>query len=325
MKQYTQLSQEERYNISAAVKSKTPKAQLAREIGRHRSTIYRELKRNKGQRGYRPKQAHELAQQRCYRKTSEFTDFALAYIEHLIHCNWSPEQIAGRLQQCGWLDVPSHEWIYQYIYQQQGKGNTMHKHLRCQKTYRKRGFKSNDRRGQIANKTSIHCRDAVIENRERLGDFEGDTIIGKHHKGALLTLVERKSLYTHIVFLGATRVSSVTIANCISRLKLSNAYSVTFDNGKEFAEHERLQQRGIDTYFADPYKSIQRARNENTNGLIRYEEHCSVKPKSSSFDDLSHEQIQQIEDALNNRPRKSLGWLTPNEVMASFYTVALAS
>lgn len=118
MKQYTQLSQEERYNISAAVKSKTPKAQLAREIGRHRSTIYRELKRNKGQRGYRPKQAHELAQQRCYRKTSEFTDFALAYIEHLIHCNWSPEQIAGRLQQCGWLDVPSHEWIYQYIYQQ---------------------------------------------------------------------------------------------------------------------------------------------------------------------------------------------------------------
>lgn len=100
----------------------------------------------------------------------------------------------------------------------------------------------------------------MIENRERLGDFEGNTIIGKHHKGALLTLVERKSLYTHIVFLGATRVSSVTIDNCISRLKLSNAYSVTFDNGKEFAEHERLRQQGIDTYFADPYKSIQRAR-----------------------------------------------------------------
>lgn len=100
----------------------------------------------------------------------------------------------------------------------------------------------------------------MIENRERLGDFEGNTIIGKHHKGALLTLAERKSLYTHIVFLGATRVSSVTIDNCISRLKLSNAYSVTFDNGKEFAEHERLRQQAIDTYFADPYKSIQRAR-----------------------------------------------------------------
>ena len=320
MKQYTQLSQEERYNISAAMKSNTPIAQLARETGRHRSTIYRELKRNKGQRGYRPKQAHLLAQQRCYRKTSAFTDFALAYIEHLIRCNWSPEQITGRLQQRGWLDVPSHEWIYQYIYQQQGKGNTMHKHLRHQKIYRKRGFKSNDRRGHIANKHSIHCRDSVIENRERLGDFEGDTIIGKHHKGALLTLVERKSLYTHIVFLGATRVSAVTIDSCISRLKLSNAYSVTFDNGKEFAEHERLQQQGIDTYFADPYKSIQRARNENTNGLIR-----QYVPKSSSFDGLSHEQIQQIEDALNNRPRKSLGWLTPNEVMASFYTVALAA
>lgn len=104
-----------------------------------------------------------------------------------------------------------------------------------------------------------------------------------------------------------------------------SATSVTFDNGKEFAEHERLQQQGIDTYFADPYKSIQRARNENINGLIRHEEHCFVKPKSSSFDGLSDEQIQQIEDALNNRPRKSLGWLTPNEVMAIFYTVALAA
>lgn len=320
MKQYTQLSQEERYYISAALKSNITIAQLARELRRHRSTIYREIKRNKGQRGYRLNQANELAKQRCYRKISEFTDFALAYIEHLIHCNWSPEQIAGRLKQQSWLDVPSHEWIYQYIYKEQAKGNTMYKHLRHQKTYRKRGFKVNDRRGQIANKQSIHCRDAVIENRERLGDFEGDTIIGKNHKGALLTLVERKSLYTHIVYLGTTRVSSKTINSCISRLKLSSAYSVTFDNGKEFAKHEWLQQQGIDTYFADPYKSIQRARNENTNGLIR-----QYLPKSSSFDSISYEQIRQIEDALNNRPRKTLGWLTPNEVMANFYTVALAA
>lgn len=101
---------------------------------------------------------------------------------------------------------------------------------------------------------------------------------------------------------------------------MSHAYSVTFDNGKEFAEHKRITDAGIDTYFADPYKSIQRARNENTNGLIR-----QYLPKSSSFDDVSNEQIEQIEFALNYRPRKTLGWYTPSEVMAGFYTVALAA
>lgn len=320
MKHYTQLSQEERYNISATVKSNTSKSELAREMNRHRSTIYREIKRNKGQRGYRPKQAHALAQQRCYRKISEFTDLALAYISHLIRNGWSPEQIAGRLHQAGWSDVPSHEWIYQYIYQEKAKGCDLHKHLRHQKTYRKRGFKNNDRRGQVVNRQSIHCRDAVIDHRKRCGDFEGDTIIGKRHKGALLTLVDRKSLYTHIVHLGINRVSSKTIGHCIERLKMSHAYSVTFDNGKEFAEHERLSYRGIDTYFADAYRSNQRARNENTNGLIR-----QYLPKSSSFEHVTQAQIQDIEDTLNHRPRKSLGWQTPSEVMAGFFTVALAA
>lgn len=160
----------------------------------------------------------------------------------------------------------------------------------------------------------------VIDRRERIGDFEGDTIIGKHHKGALLTLVDRKSLYVHIVHLGKNRLSKPTIDACISRLKLSHAYSVTFDNGKEFAEHERLSQQGIETYFADPYRSNQRARNENTNGLIRH-----FLPKSTSFEQVTYAQIKNIEDKLNHRPRKTLGWRTPSEVMADFHTVALAA
>ena len=138
--------------------------------------------------------------------------------------------------------------------------------------------------------------------------------------GALLTLVDRKSLYVHIVHLGPTRASSQTITCALDRLQMSHAYSVTFDNGKEFSEHKRITDAGIETYFADPYKSIQRARNENTNGLIR-----QYLPKSSSFDDVSKEQIEQIEFALNHRPRKTLGWYTPSEVMAGFYTVALAA
>ncbi|ENU63930.1 hypothetical protein F980_00394 [Acinetobacter lwoffii NIPH 715] len=248
------------------------------------------------------------------------TAFAFAYIDYLIGLDWSPEQILGALTQRGWLDVPSHEWIYQYIYEDKSKGGKLHLHLRHQKKYRKRGYKNTDRRGQIIDKTSIHCRDQVIDQRQRLGDFEGDTVIGKHHKGALLTLVDRKSLYVHIVHLGPTRASSQTITCALDRLRMSHAYSVTFDNGKEFAEHKRITDAGIDTYFADPYKSIQRARNENTNGLIR-----QYLPKSSSFDDVSNEQIEQIEFALNHRPRKTLGWYTPSEVMAGFYTVALAA
>jgi IS30 family transposase len=145
-------------------------------------------------------------------------------------------------------------------------------------------------------------------------------VIGKHHKGALLTLVDRKSLYVHIVHLGPTRASSKTITCVLDRLRMSHAHSVTFDNGKEFSEHKRITDVGIDTYFTDPYKSIQRARNENTNGSIR-----QYMPKLSSFDDISNEQIEQIEFALNHRPRKTLGWYTPSEVMAGFYTVALAA
>ncbi len=145
-------------------------------------------------------------------------------------------------------------------------------------------------------------------------------MIGKHLKGALLTLVERKSLYVHIVHLGPTRESSKTITCALARLRMSHAYSVTFDNGKEFSEHKRITDVGIDTYFADPYKSIQRARNENTNGLIR-----QYLPKSSSFDDVSNDEIEQIEFSLNHRPRKTLGWYMPSEVMAGFYTVALAA
>ena len=320
MKQYTQLSQDERYEIYANLKSHSSISTLARELGRSRSTIYREIKRNTGLRAYRAKQAQQLAAKRRYCTCSKLTDFAIHYIRHLIYLDWSPEQIAGALTRRGWLDVPSHEWIYQYIYQDKANGGQLHQHLRRQKTYRKRGYKNTDRRGQLMDRTSIHCRDEIIEKRLRLGDFEGDTVIGKNHKGALLTLVDRRSLYVHIVHLGATRKSSKTISKALERLQSSHAHSVTFDNGKEFSEHRRITEAGITTYFADPYSSNQRARNENTNGLIR-----QYLPKSTSFDHVLDEDIEQIESALNNRPRKSLGWFTPSEIMASFYTVALAA
>lgn len=320
MKKYTQLSQDERYEIYVALKSKTSLSVVARELGRSRSTIYREIKRNIGQRGYRAKQAQQFSNDRQFHCKTKLTAFALHYIRYLIELDWSPEQISGALAKRGWLDVPSHEWIYQYIYDDKANGGKLYQHLRRQKKYRRRGYKNTERRGQFVDRTSIHCRDSVIDQRERVGDFEGDTVIAKNHKGAILTLVDRKSLYVHIVHLGETRQSTKTITKAIERLKESHAHSVTFDNGKEFSEHRRITDAGIDIYFADPYRSNQRARNENTNGLIR-----QYLPKSTPFDQVSEERIREIESTLNDRPRKSLGWHTPSEIMAGFYTVALAA
>ncbi len=243
-------------------------------------------KRKKGLRGYRPKQAHLSAQKRHYKNTHCFTSFAEAYIAYLLRNAWSPEQIASGLRMCGWLDVPSHEGLYQYIYKDKANGGDLHSHLRSQKTYRKRGFKNNNCRGQLADRTSIHCRPKGIDQCERTGDFEGDTVIGKNNKGAILTLVDRKSLYVYIIHLGATRQSKNTISQCITRLKLSHVHSVTFGNAKEFSEHKRLSDQGIETYFADAYRSNHRARNENTTGLIR-----QFLPKSSSFEHITDEQI----------------------------------
>ena len=316
MAHYTHLSPEERYTIQAELQRKTSKREIARMLGRSASTITRELQRNTGQRGYRPAQAQRLATDRRFIVKTKITDFAIAFIEHLISQKWSPEQIAGALRVRGWQGVPSYEWIYQYLYADKAKGGTLHRHLRSQKTYRKRGFASNDRRGMIKDRVSIHARPAHIDERTQLGDFEGDTIIGAHHKGAVLTLVDRKSLYTLMSAL-PSKHAKATMDACIKWSRHASIESITFDNGKEFAEHKRLVECGRATYFADPYRSNQRARNENTNGLIR-----QYLPKGTSFEHLTVLNIEPIQNALNHRPRKTLGWLTPAQVFAGYSSVA---
>ena len=175
-----------------------------------------------------------------------------------------------------------------------------------------------DRRGQIPNKTSIHLRPIEIEHRHRVGDIEGDTIIGRHHKGAVLTLLERKSLYVWLKPL-VRRTAQATAAACIDALAEVNPHTVTFDNGKEFTMHQTIAMgTGADIYFADAYQSNQRARNENTNGLIR-----QFLPKSMRLDKLDPDHVSEIALALNSRPRKSLGWKTPEQVLSSFTIVAL--
>ncbi len=189
------------------------------------------------------------------------------------------------------------------------------------KPYRKR-YGKNDRRGQIKNRISIEQRPEIVEQKARIGDWEGDTVIGKGHKGALLTLVERKTLYTLIVPLQGKQSDKLAqaVIDVMSGIK-SQVLTITYDNGKEFADHE-LMAKALETdiYFAHPYASWERGINENTNGLIR-----QYFPKGMDLRDVTMEQAQYVMDRLNNRPRSSRGGKTPNELFKGLQVDLLAA
>ncbi|MPV87012.1 IS30 family transposase [Ostreibacterium oceani] len=308
---YTHLTDYERYHIFILRKSKISLSEIARKLGRDKSTISREIQRNTGKRGYRPKQANHLAQGRKRKGNQQITDFGFAYISYLIENDWSPEQIHGRLKLMGWIDVPSIERIYLFIYADKANGGKLYQHLRCQKQRRKRYGSGQQRRGQIVDRRDIDERPAVVDKRSRFGDFEGDTIVGKQHKGALLTLVERKTRLC-IIRPHQNRRASTIASSSIEALRPFKARTVTYDNGKEFANHKDIANAlHIDVYFAKPYASWQRGSNENMNGLIR-----QYLPKSQRLDTVTLEQTQFIEHRLNNRPRKVLDYQTPLEVLS---------
>ena len=304
---YTQLTQEQRYQIYALLKTEQSQTKIATVIGVHKSTISREVGRNSGQRGYRPKQAHHLSVKRRRNKfTKRITTETWARIDEKLQQDWSPEQVSGWLKKNTDAKV-SHEWIYQHIYMDKRSGGDLYKHLRCQKKRRKRTG-DYDRRGKIPNQVSIEDRPEIVEQRERIGDWEGDTIIGAGRQGAIVTLVERKSRYTLLKQV-ANRTAAV-VENAI--LDLLKPYQVatrtiTFDNGKEFANHQNIAQKlQSEVYFAHPYASWERATNENTNGLIR-----QYFPKGSDFSSITDDQISFVKERLNDRPRKCLDFQAP--------------
>ncbi|MBT7782143.1 MAG: IS30 family transposase [Anaerolineae bacterium] len=319
MSTYIQLTQAQRYQIKALLSIDTKKAAIARELGVDKSTIYRELKRNQGKRGYRPKQAHAKALIRRTEKSQRrirATTWAL--VDEKLHEDWSPEQISGRLKKNGIF--VSHECIYQYIYADKRVGGMLWKHLRCQKKCRKR-VGGRDRRGKIPNRRSIEERPAIVDERTRLGDWETDLILGKDHQGVVLTLTERKSRFTLLRPLPSKHADLVSEA-MIELLKwVISLSSITADNGKEFAGHQKIS-HSLDTdfYFAHPYASWERGTNENTNGLIR-----QYLPKSRSLKKVSAQEETRIMDRLNLRPRKCLDFRTPYEVFFGHQSVALTS
>ncbi len=314
---YTQLTREQRYQIYALRKEQHSQKQIAANLGVHPATISRELCRNHGQRGYRPKQADELAQARKQaRSKPRITPQAWALVGSALRQEWSPEQISGRLKVEKKIKI-SHERIYQYIYADKRAGGDLYRHLRCQKKRRKR-YGSRSRRGQIQGRRSISERPPVVETKRRVGDWEADTIIGAQHQQAIVSLVERKSKFTRLARVAHKTAELVTRA-VSTQLESLTAKSITSDNGREFAHHSAIA-AGLEAkfYFAHPYSSWERGLNEDTNGLVR-----QYFPKKSDFSKITDRQIERAEERLNNRPRKTLGYKTPNEVFFKRPLVAL--
>lgn len=312
---YTHLAREERYQIRALLDAGQTIKQIGENLGRSPSTISREVRRNQGNRGhYFPRHAHLKASARRQANTNarQIDGSLWAAVEERLREDWSPEQISARLNRKR-LGRVSHERIYQRVYADKAAGGTLHRHLRCQKAKRKRYRSGRERRGKIANRRPISERPAIVDQRRRFGDWEADTVIGKRGTQSLVTLVERRSQYVAIQYV-ERRLSEPVTGAIINQLgKISQlVHSITFDNGKEFAGHEHIA-KGLaaDCYFADPYASWQRGLNEQVNGLIR-----QYAPKSSDLAKLSEAQIVAIVKRLNNRPRKTLGWQTPYEVLS---------
>jgi transposase, IS30 family len=313
---YRQLTQEQRYQLYALKQVEQTNKTISEILGVAASTISREIKRNSGKRGYRPKQADQKAGARKHGVRKRIGAEVWAEVIQSLNKDWSPEQISGRLKLQNGTKI-SHEWIYQYILADKVAGGELYKHLRCQKRNRKR-YGSYERRGSLPNRRSIEERPEIVKERNRLGDWESDTVIGRNHQQAIVTLVDRKSRLLRMHKVGirtAEKVGEATILMLSTMIRKT----LTSDNGKEFATHEHVAESlGVDCYFAHPYSSWERGTNENTNGLIR-----QYFPKRSAFETITDDEIIIVMEKLNNRPRKCLGFKTPNEIYS--LEIALAS
>ena len=316
---YTQLTREQRYQIYALKKAGHNRTAIARNLGVHKATVSRELTRNLGERGYRPKQADQLTRaRRRQRVRPRIAPPTWQQVTDLLAQQWSPAQISGRLRLERQPSV-SHERIYQYIYADKRAGGTLHLNLRSQKARRKR-YGSYSRRGQLPNRRSIDERPAIVESKARRGDWEADTIIGQRRQQAIVSLVDRKSKLTRLAKVERNTAELVAQA-MVTQLASLTVKTITSDNGREFAHHQQVAARlSADFFFAHPYSSWERGVNENTNGLVR-----QYLPKKSDFSKITDKQIEKVEERLNNRPRKTLGYKTPNEVFFKLPLVALTT
>jgi len=311
------LTREQRYEIQTFLKMGVKPAEIARQIGKDRSVISREINRNSDLNGrYRACYADDMANIRKERlsRPRKLTPRIEAYISEKIRSEqWSPEQIKGHADVNG-IPMVSHETIYKITRTDKKNGGDLYKN--CRHRLKNRARPVGGKILVIKNKRSIDDRPSVVDERSRIGDWEVDTIVGPSNKGAVLTMVDRKS-----GFLFLRKLDRGKNADALSKVMVdalmpykSDVQTITSDNGTEFARHTEISQKlGADFYFAHPYSSWERGSNENTNGLIR-----QYMPKRQGFDDISDLQIKEIQTKINRRPRKKLGYLTPAQV---FYRI----
>ena len=310
---YQQLTYEQRCQISVLKQSGFSQREIAVSIDVNQSTVSRELTRNTGQRGYREKQAQEKSNQRRLgsKGPTSMTAKTVKLIDSKLEMDWSPEQISGWLKKEQELSI-SHESIYLHVWRDKKAGGDFYRHLRRQgKKYDKRR-NGKSTRGQIINRVSIDERPSIVDKKTRVGDWEIDTVIGKGHSGALVTIVDRKMKFT----LSSRVMNKSAAAVTAAIIQLLEPYkevvhTITADNGKEFAYHEQISKAlDAEVYFAHPYSSWERGLNENTNGLLR-----QYFSKSTDFKQVTQSEVDSAVERLNNRPRKLLNYKSPNELM----------
>ena len=317
------LTLEEREIICHMHRAGKMQVQIADRLVRSKSTISRELRRNRSRNGYWA----VAAQRKAERRRSERPWVAKMerpevrrYVQQRLRWRWSPDTIGGRSRG----DFPrdrrrhiSHQTIYTWIRSEQAAGKQWQRYLR--RLGRKRP--DPEKRGRIPASVSIEGRPAVVDRRSRYGDWEGDTIVGANHRGGALTLVDRKSGYLLLGRVPNLRAATVrqAAARKYQAIPAALRKTLTLDNGKEFAEHEQLAlEAALKIYFAKPYSAWQRGTNENTNGLIR-----QFFPKGTDLASIPEHRFTKVQQLLNDRPRKRLGYRTPNEILASRLSVAI--
>jgi IS30 family transposase len=305
------ITKAQRYTISSMLKQGYKQFEIAKAIGKDKSVISRELKRNSDIRSgnYKDELANKkyAKRQKEKHKYRKFTLEMQKEVEVLLREDYSPEQVVGVFVKQG-KPIVSIERIYQHIWDDKKASGTLYTHLRRQgRSYRKPGA-SKDNRGIIKNRISIEQRPLEVEKRNRFGDLEVDLIIGKNHEQAIVTINDRASgmLKMKKTPSKEAKVVRETITELLEDW-VPYIFTITSDNGKEFAEHQRVAEKlYLDYYFAHPYHSWERGSNENLNGLIR-----QYIPKKTDFKTLSNQYIKDIETKLNNRPRKRFNFESP--------------
>ncbi|MFC6635052.1 IS30 family transposase [Microbulbifer taiwanensis] len=312
---YQQITSDERYTLSLLRLQGFGAARIAEILGRHRSTIYRELKRNSCHRtdgAYRHSKADSRARGRRSRsrRNKRYQGHHFKLVRRLLRKKWSPEQISGTFREEG-KRCPSHEMIYQYVWQDKANGGNLWKHLRCAHKRRRKRYRSYDSRGRMAFKRHISERPASVETRRYKGHWEIDTVMGKTTTDCIVTLLERKTGYCMIGKLKdrTTKTLNKRAMKLIARDPTAFK-TITADNGTEFHQYMDIEnETNVKFYFATPHHSWERGSNENLNGLIR-----QYLPKGQTMMGLTQQQCDDIARKLNTRPRKRFAYKTPEQM-----------